>query len=244
MNIRIRTKTFAASAVSLALLLIVPPGVMAQETAAPDNSIPEHEMLSPEDLPFSMSEPPKPPHWSFEIKGGRFEPELDDWQRFFGDDTTSELGVALAYKLKRWLEVGLEADYIHDKGVGQLPLNNTTGGSVTYNLFPANVYVLVRGVFHENQRFVPYIGGGFTRAFYQEKIRNQTTRRGDTNGEHVRAGLQILLDWIDPDGASSLGGELGINNTYLILEVKKFSAEVDGIELGGKSATIGFLFEF
>jgi hypothetical protein len=37
---------------------------------------------------------------------------------------------------------------------------------------------------------------------------------------------------------------VGINNTYLILEVKKFSADVEGIELGGESAMIGLLFEF
>lgn len=244
MNIRVRAKTFAASAVSLSLLLIVSSGTLAQETADPDLSMSEHEITSPEDLPFSVSEPPNPPHWSFEIKGGDFEPELDDWQRFFGDDTSSELGVAVAYKLTRWLEVGLEADYIRDNGVGQLPLNNTTGGSVTYNLFPAHVYVLVRGIFHENQRFVPYVGGGFTRAFYREEIRNQATRRGDTDGEHVRAGLQILLDWIDQDGATSISSELGVNNTYLTLEVQKLSAELDGVELGGESAMIGLLFEF
>lgn len=242
MNIRVRAVTSAVSAVSLMLLLS--PGAMAQqETADPGISMPEHEITSSENSPFSMYAE-QPPRWSIEIKGGDFEPDLDDWRRFFGDDTASELGVAVAYKLKRWLEVGLEADYIHDKGVGQLPLNNTTGGSVTYELFPAHAYVLVRGIFHENQRFVPYVGGGFTRAFYREKIRNQATRRGDTDGEHVRAGLQILLDWIDRDGASSLAGELGVNHTYLTLEVQKFSAEIDGVELGGESTMVGFLFEF
>lgn len=244
MNAHAVTKIPAALAVSLALLLIAATGALAQEATSPDLSGPVDGPLSPEDLPFSMSASQEPPHWSMEIKGGDFEPDLDDWQRFFGDETANQLGVAVGYKLKRWLEVGLEADYIRDKGVGLLPLNNTTGGSVTYNLFPAHVYVLVRGIFHENQRFVPYVGGGFTRAFYRQKIHNQASRRGDTDGEHVRAGLQILLDWVDPDGAASFANELGVNNTYLTLEVQKFSAEIDGVELGGESAMIGFLFEF
>lgn len=227
-----------AAATTLSLLLACPV-VSAQE---PDDS----PIIMPEDSPASylVEGPPKPPRWSLEIKGGDFEPDLDEWQTFFGEETSNEIGIAFAFKLKRWLEVGAAVDYIRDKGTGQLPLNDDVGGNVTYNLFPAHVYVLLRGIFHENQRIVPYVGGGFTRAYYRQKIDNQSSRRGETDGEHTRAGLQILLDWIDQDGASGLQSETGINNTYLILEVKKFSADVEGIELGGESAMVGLLFEF
>lgn len=245
-------KAVALTALLLSMLLIVPAAVSAQETDNPE--IPDLEVEleaqqvvepeTPQNLAYFVGAPEKPPRWSLEIKGGDFEPDLDEWRRFFGDETASEFGVAFGYKLTRWLEVGLEADYIRDKGAGRLPSNDTVGGSVTYNLFPAHVYVLVRGIFHENQRFVPYVGGGFTRAYYRQKIDNQASRRGDTDGEHARAGLQILLDWIDRGSAGSMQSELGVNNTYLILEVQKFSAEIDGIELGGESAMVGFLFEF
>lgn len=234
------TKNFAASA-SLLILLIVAAGVSAQETTEPESST---GVKTPQDLPFSMYAPVQPPRWSMEIKAGDFEPDLDDWQRFYGDEQTDEIGIAVAYKIIRWLEVGMAVDYMDDKGSGQLPISDTVGGNVTYELYPAHVYVLLRGLFHENQRFVPYIGGGFTRAFYRQQIDNQPTRRGDADGEHVRAGLQILLDWVDRDGASSMENDLGVNNTYLTFEIKKFSAEVDGVELGGESAMIGLLFEF
>lgn len=227
---------------TLSLLLLTASVVSAQETTDPQAPAPD--IVTDSNMRFLTEGPAKLPRWSLEIKGGDFEPDIEEWQTFFGEETADEIGLAFAYKIKRWLEVGASVDYIRDKGVGRLPLNDATGGSVTYNLFPANVYVVLRGIFHENQRFVPYIGGGFTRAYYRQKIDNQASRRGHTDGEHVRAGLQILLDWIDRGGSSSLEDEAGINNTYLILEVKKLSAELDEVELGGESAMIGLLFEF
>lgn len=228
---------------TLSLLLLTASFVSAQEAT---NSQISNQETGTEASPvsFLIQGPPQPPRWSLQIKGGDFEPDLDEWQTFFGEETADEIGMAFAYKLKRWLEVGVAVDYIRDKGTGRLPLNDGVGGSVTYNLFPVHAYVLLRGIFHENQRIVPYIGGGFTRAYYRQKIDNQASRRGDADGEHTRAGLQILLDWVDRDGASGLQSEAGINNTYLILEVRKFSAELEDIELGGESAMIGLLFEF
>jgi hypothetical protein len=41
-------------------------------------------------------------------------------------------------------------------------------GEVDYDLYPVNVFVLVRGVINENQWLVPYIGGGWTRMYYHE----------------------------------------------------------------------------
>lgn len=244
MNIRVMINKYPMIAITLSLLLSLPAGISAQESVEPDIPEPEPEFEILRDVPFSPREPDLPPHWSAEIKTGEFEPDIRDWQTFYGDESADETGVAVAYKVLRWLEVGLEFDYVRDSGTGQLSLDQTLGGDVTFNLYPVHAYVLLRGIFHENQRIVPYVGGGSTRAYYRIEIDNQPSRRGDTDGEHVRAGLQILLDWLDREGASRFEEDIGVDNTYLILEAREFSAEIDGIELGGRSAMIGLLFEF
>ena len=90
----------------------------------------------------------------------------------------------LAYKLFRQLEVGIEGGYIRDKGQGLAPGHGTTAGSVTYELFPLEAFILLRGVFSERQWLVPYAGGGWTRMYYQEKIEFQDTIKGYTDGYH------------------------------------------------------------
>ena len=184
------------------------------------------------------------PKWSFEFKVGEFEPALDGWATYFGEDTTSTFGVSLGYKIWRQLEVGVGIDMIRDSGQGFLPLNNLPGGSVKYKLYPANVYVLYRGVFHEDQLIVPYIGAGITRATYKQEIRNQPGSEGDTDGTHWRGGIQILLDFLDEGGSSAIREDAGVDNTYLTIEASHFEADVDGTELGGDSITIGMVFEF
>jgi hypothetical protein len=185
-----------------------------------------------------------PPRWSLEFKYGEFTPDIEDWETYFGDESTKQIGFGFAYKIFRWFEAGLEGNYIRDKGQGYLPLNDTLGGDVTYNLYPAHAYVLLRGIFFEDQWVVPYIGGGYSKVWYRQEIDNQGSSRGNTDGNHVRGGIQILLDWIDPGGAAAMESDSAISNTYLVIEAQRFSAELDGIELGGDSVMVGLLFEF
>jgi hypothetical protein len=165
------------------------------------------------------------PRWSAEIMSGRFEPELEDWATFYGDDEMRQLGFGLGYKLLRQVEVGLAVDYMHDQ------------------LYPAHLYVLLRGVFFENQWVVPYVGGGLTRAYYRQAVDNQSSVRGKADGDHTRFGLQILLDALDGGNAAGFEEE-SVDNTYLVIERLSFSAEFDGIELGGDSVRLGLVFEF
>jgi len=189
------------------------------------------------------------PHWSLEIKGGDFIPDIDNWSQYYGRKYTREYGGSLAYKLLRPLEVGIEGNYIEDKGKGLAPLHNMPAGKVTYKLYPVNVFVLVRGVFSENQWLVPYVGGGWTRMFYRQEVEDQGVARGATNGYHARAGLQFLLDGLDPDAANSFYLDDGVHHTYLFLEAEYTRAMVDtvsagSVNLGGTSWLGGLLFEF
>ena len=58
-----------------------------------------------------------------------------------------------------------------------LVTGGTVSGEVTYELYPLNVFVLVRGIINEKQWLVPYVGGGWTRMYYRVKVQDQDTVR-------------------------------------------------------------------
>ena len=189
------------------------------------------------------------PHWSLELKGGWFYPNVDNWKDYYGDRKIPHYAATLAYKLFRQLEVGVEGGYIRDKGLGFAPIHNVPAGSVTYELFPLQAFVLVRGVFSERQWLIPYIGGGWTRMYYREKVEFQDTVKGSTDGYHGRVGLQFLLDGIDQSAANNFYLESGVQHTYLFIEAERIRATIDtaasgSVNLGGTSFLAGLLFEF
>ncbi len=134
------------------------------------------------------------PSWALEFKIGRFAPDIDNWETFYGNDYTHDLAGAFSYKLLEKIEFGLQGSWIRDRGQGFLPSNNVNGGRVKYQLFPLNAFVLFRGIYSPNQWFVPYIGGGFSRTYYRINIENQSSIDGAENGTHYRAGIQFLLN--------------------------------------------------
>jgi hypothetical protein len=186
------------------------------------------------------------PQWSFELKGGYFTPSLANWKEFYGKRSMPDYGFSLAYKLRRQIEVGVETSYIHGTGQAYAPIHETLAGTVNYSLVPVNAFILFRGVVNENQWVVPYVGGGFTEMYYQEKIVAQSSARGLVDGYHYRGGLQFLLDAIDPDSAKDFNLEEGVYHTYLFIEAERTSAIVKSasVNIGGTAYLMGLLFEF
>ena len=189
------------------------------------------------------------PHWSLELKGGVFIPDIDNWATYYGRRDISEYGGSLAYKITQQIEVGLEGSYIKDKGRGLAPLHGIVTGDVTYELAPLNVFVLVRGVFRDNQVLIPYAGGGWTRMYYREKVQYQGDIKGSTDGYHARAGLQLVLDSMDPRAASNMYRDYGVFRTSLFFEARHIRAMITdlngtSVNLGGTSWLGGLLFEF
>jgi hypothetical protein len=196
----------------------------------------------------AMAEDPllEEPHWSMEIKGGEFTPALKDWSQFYGKKNMPEFGASLAYKILRQIEVGVGAGSIWGKGRSYAAAHGIYVGRVTYNLYPVNAFVLARGIVREDQLVVPYIGGGWTRVYYQEKIEDQQTARGHADGYHVRGGLQLSLDFIDQHASNRMYLDYGIYHTYLFVEAEYSRAIVRSVStnLGGTAYLGGLLFEF
>ncbi len=188
----------------------------------------------------------EPPRWSLELKGGNFFPEEDNWKDYYGDDETGQFGGSIAYKLIRQFELGIGGSYIKDEGKGLAPQQEQITGKVTLELYPLQVFALVRGVFSENQWLVPYLGAGWTRIYYEQDIHGQEKRRGAATGTHFRGGIQLLLDNIDRSTAWGFYENFGVNNSYFFLEIQRSDVEIgsNSAELGGTSYQAGLLFEF
>lgn len=191
------------------------------------------------------------PHWSLEVKGGAVFPAPAGWSRFYGTSYLGEFGAALSYKVVRQIEVGVEASYARGTGKGQQPLHPALGpsGEVTYEQVPVNLFILARGVFHEEQWLVPYAGAGYTRFFYRQRVKGQEKTEGSVNGYHARAGMQLLLDRLEPESAENVLLDFGVHNSYLFVEGRYLNAEVDtvpsgSVNLGGTSVLGGLLVEF
>ena len=187
------------------------------------------------------------PSWSLGLKGGHFKPAIPDWETYYGDDTTTRFAASLAYKFLNYFELGVEGGQLRDRGQGYLPLNNTVTGNVNYALYPLNVYVLVQGIFYQDQWLIPYVGGGWTRAYYNISISNQDDIKGSVDGTHVKGGLRVLLDGMAKGDARNLQAKYGIDNTYFFLEFQTITAKADvvpEVDIGGDSYLFGVLFEY
>ena len=185
------------------------------------------------------------PKWSLELKKGDFEPQEQQFKDFFRGGETDNSAFALGYKILRTVEAGLEYGSMKGSGSTALSINTTTDNDLTYRLQPTHLYVLLRGIWGEDQIGVPYIGAGITRSSYElEFDSGDPAISGKVDGSNSRYGLQILLDSADPSAAAELDQETGINNIYLYIEKQSFDADVDGVDLGGDTVFIGLLFEF
>lgn len=189
------------------------------------------------------------PHWSLEVKGGEFAPNIPGWAEFYGSRSTGQSEGSLAYKVLRQVDAGVAVGRIRDGGQGMALVHGTVGGHINYQLFPVNVFIVLRGVFKEEQWVVPYVGGGWTRMYYKEEFKLQPTIRGYADGSNMRAGLQLLLDVFDQRAATNMLMDYGVSHTYFFVETQRTKATITdvtgaSVDLGGTSYLGGLLFEF
>ena len=189
------------------------------------------------------------PHWSLELKGGAFFPATENWSKFYGSSYLEQFGGALSYKVIRQLELGIAGTYGWATGKGVQPSHGVAAGETDYQQAPLDLFILARGVFDENQLLVPYAGGGYTRMFYRVGVKGQSSTEGSVNGYHARAGLQFLLDRLEPESAENLYNDYGLQHTYFFVEGKYTRAIADtvpsgSVNIGGTSALAGLLVEF
>lgn len=224
----------ASLAVALGALLLVETGARAQDAAARgggDALTRDTGMLSP--------------HWNYELRAVYFEPDLDLFETFYGDDSTIYPGVSLSYRLSDRLELGGEYGLMKEKGVGLLTETGQPGGSVKYRLDIFHVFAKAIFQHSREQRVVPYVGAGLLTMRYRQEVEFQPDIEGrpDT-GWSACAGVRFRVmshgpeDYRDPSGGSPYW------RSYVFLEAQKMSAKADEADLGGDALLLGFRMEF
>lgn len=188
----------------------------------------------------------EPPRWSLEVKGGMFSPALKNWSRNFGSGGMGEFAGSFAYKFLPQVELGAGAGMMKREGKVFNLYHGDQVGDVTYELNPVNLFLMLRGVLTDGQWVVPYIGGGWTRIFYREKFSDGETVRGSADGYHLRGGLQLSLDNLDPNASSMMFNTYRVLQTYFFVEAEysRVVARSASINLGGTAYRAGLLFEF
>lgn len=200
------------------------------------------------------------PRWALEIKGGDFIPDIPNWAAYYDKRATTQYSGSLAYKITPLIEAGIEVGRSHDEGRALGPGHTADAGgfpafagSAVHDIFPLNVFVLLRGIVSDDQWVIPYVAGGFTRIYYRDELKYQPTARGYADGYHGRAGLQFPLDGIDADTSKLLSDYLSIKHFYLFIEAERTRAMIDteatatspsrSVNLGGMNWLLGFRFE-
>jgi len=181
------------------------------------------------------------PRWMYEIKGGRFEPRLDDYATFYGGDHDTFWAAAGAYRLRDWLEIGVEIGHMRDRGLGRTPSGELID-AVDLRLVPLQIFATYVHQPHADRRWVPYAGVGLAATWYEQDIELEPGRDGRSDlGAAARAGFRWLLGSDGPhvnatrDSIYSRG--------YIFLEAQRVDTDIDEIDLGGTSYVIGFRAE-
>jgi hypothetical protein len=182
--------------------------------------------------------------WTYQGKVGGFEPDIDRWSEFYGRDYTGQVAGAVGVlPHPRW-ELGVELGYARDTGQGYLPIADRPGGRVRMEFVPLTAYTAFRADFKPRQAAVPYAGIGVTRMHYRQRIEGQSDVQGAGAGLHLRAGVDILMDRLDPRSARRADASYGLRHTYLTLELQSTDVKVDGTQVGGVSYLLGVRLRF
>lgn len=211
-----------------------------------------------------------PQDTAFEIRVGRYRPEIDDefngaaepFHKVFGDRSRYEIGLELDWQVLRIPHLGTIGP-----GIGwgvtrfQQKAQFTDGGGTsgeTTRLWIMPMYLVAVARADVLSRdfkipFVPYAKLGFGAGLWwssdgQESASVQgKAGKGLSYGLTYAAGLMFLLDVLDQDDAKSADGLTGINNSYIFAEW--FRPQLDGfgakdvLNIGSSSWVVGVTME-
>lgn len=198
---------------------------------------PPSATAQPRDATFS-------PRWMYELKGGWFYPDLELYDRFYSDDRDTFSAVSGSYRVRDWLEVGAEIGHMRDEGRG-VAGGDGEGAEVTLRLVPVQAFANFMYQPRPERRFVPYAGVGVGAVWYEQDVELQSSRDGRSDvATVVRAGLRWRIASEGPRSAETRRPDTTYWRSYVFIEAQALDADVDDIDLGGKSYLLGFRIEF
>lgn len=173
-------------------------------------------------------------------------PRIEGWKDHFNEQGIWSYGFEFGKYLTERFEITLNMNYAGKDGTATTLTGRASADKTKYEQVPILVSILYRFAFSQDQIIVPFLGGGYTHVIYMEEI-NGNKISGDRMGYHVRGGLELLLDYFDPQAAREFSMDYKIFNTYLTFEAIYSKADDFGkevIDIGGLGYMMGLRFEY
>ena len=193
---------------------------------------------------FSDEEPRS--HFALGFKGGLFYAEDETFRRFYGQRGNDIYFVEFGWYPLRDLGVEVGAGLFYERShtigsISQVP----SGEELYLFMLPLEAGATYR--LHIIKLVVPYIGGGYTMYYFNERVEGEDSFEVWKDGYVARGGFSLLLDNIDKRAAFALERDFGIQNTYFDLGARYTQiggSGEEGLNLSGLSYLGGFVFEF
>jgi hypothetical protein len=204
-----------------------------------------------------------PQHFAFELKFGPYLPEVDSefgsdqapYYRTFGNDYLLLSLFQFDWEFIRipggTFAAGISSGFMQAVGPAKTSDGRTSGEDTVLNIVPIYYSVAFRADIFANEwhvPLVPYVKGGIATYYWWVLNGGGTAEWGWTPGWFFNPGLMLQLDFMEPGTARSFDSSMGINHSYLLVEL--MWAGVDGFGRGKSmilsdlSFTAGLAFEF
>ncbi len=210
-----------------------------------------------------------PQHAALELRIGRYTPKIDNefatatpYKSMFGTDSRYAVGVEMDLQVLRipylgTLGVGGALQYTKMSAPAFVASNYSRGGEdTTLTIFPLYAVAVLRADYIARSTpvpLVPYAKLGIGAGLWRVTNGGGTSDVGGVKGNGLSIGPQfalggmLLLDAFDPDAASSLDDQLGINNSYVFVEWYDSFLNDFGtgrqMQVGTNSWVLGLAFE-
>lgn len=195
------------------------------------------------------------------IDSGTFAPNATPYKALFGDQQSLMFEIGgdwIFWQGHGALSVGATAGFAQQVGRGiESGSGSTSSDSTVFNVIPTTLFVSYRWDYAASRwgiPLVPYVRGGLSYWVWWVLEQsgavaeyNDDTALGGKLGVHVRPGIALQLDFIEPSAARNLDEFAGINHTYLFFEgnfqfVNGFGG--GGLDLSAQTFAGGLLIEF
>lgn len=182
-----------------------------------------------------------------QVSYGNIELEDDAITSVYGASGNGVTMLEWGPQLIKQIELTGGAGWFRENGKGLLDDDTRTDGKITFRAIPLTLNAKVRLDFFKDQIIVPFGTAGLDAwNFKQDPYQGDQTLTGWKYGWHWTAGGQLLLDKLDPSAASKFQAMSGVDNTFLVVELRKqdVGGGDDGLIFTGQSLNFGLQFDY
>lgn len=207
-----------------------------------------------------------PQRFTLDLRGGPYRPNIDSEPGLTGTPYADVFGTSSPWMWRaeldwdflktRWgrVGVGLSGGFWEALGRGfDLDTGERVNDTVLFNVAPYTAVLVYRADFlwtRWNIPFVPFARGGYGLVRWSTRT-GQISEVGDARGAgwghgfEVSAGLQFVLDFLDPGASLALDQELGVNYSAIFVEFGRNEWRgANGLRLDGNNIQVGLSFAF